>query len=156
MSEFEVRLDEDGEVIDAKRDVTVINTANPFGNKAEIHIEDDIGTEFDKFEFGRRVEIYARPQETQFEVQNARDKVIQESETLKVDVEETTVEETDTQTVEETETEETDILRNQGIVANQGIYKTNGPQTEQYRVVCSGRLGFLSARSFHAIHAGEG
>jgi len=106
--EVEVRK-QDGTVISEKRDVTIVDTANPFGNIAEIDIEDDNGDLYDQFPFGTRVEIFVRDLLTDFEVENEDDLTIESGETL---------------VVEETETRNQRVITNAGILENQGIVKT--------------------------------
>jgi hypothetical protein len=106
--EVEVRK-QDGSVISEKRDTTIVDTANPFGNVAEVNIEDDNGDLYDEFPFGTRVEIYVRDLLTDFEVENEDDLTIESGETL---------------TVEETETRNQRVITNAGILENQGIVKT--------------------------------
>jgi len=120
--EVEVRK-QDGSVISEKRDVTIVDTANPFGNVAEVNIEDDNGDLYDQFPFGTRVEIYVRDLLTNFEVENEDDILIEENETVTIKGgDNRTIQETETLSIEETETETGRVISNEGIVANQGTF----------------------------------
>jgi len=125
--EVEVRK-QDGTVISEKRDVTIIDTANPFGTVAEIDIEDDNGELYDQFPFGTRVEIFVRDLFTKFEVANEDDLTIASDETRTVSaLQEGT--ETDSvfafpHTFSGPEILKARVIKNSGVLDNRGIVKT--------------------------------